>query len=439
MDINKIKPIPKYILAAIKKKDATLYPSSSGLNRFYAYLAIWNKELVKVTVAVKQKNRKWYCKQVAVHGIHSEKCFVKDLEYCYLTGMGFRVGWCDEGLQHYRKWFEDGKWYHANDNGYDPYALIINPSLVYKFPEYKYSAYDLYKGVDVLQYLRLYEKYPQVEYLVKLGFKEYVHSKQLLREVGKSKAFCNWLIKNRTEIVAHKYYISTILSAFTSKRPLDEVQAFEARKKELICNKSLKHLREVFKHELESFFAYIDKQKTHLHSYKDYLEACEELGVDMTEKKNRYPHDFKRWHDIRIDEYATKKAELDAEQRKQFYDDFANIAKKYMPLQRHLKEGFVCIIAKSPAELIREGKVLDHCVGGMGYDQKFVREETLIFFVRLASAQDNPFVTVEYSISEHKVLQCYGKSDTKPDEKVLDFVHNKWLPYANRKIKKIAA
>ena len=130
---------------------------------------------------------------------------------------------------------------------------------------------------------------------------------------------------------------------------------------------------------------------------------------------------------------------MDAKQRKQFYDDFANIAKKYMPLQRHLKEGFVCIIAKSPAELIREGKVLDHCVGGMGYDQKFVREETLIFFVRLASAQDNPFVTVEYSISEHKVLQCYGKSDTKPDEKVLDFVHNKWLPYANRKIKKIAA
>ena len=79
MDITKIKPIPKYILAAINKKDKSCYPSPCGSTRFYAYLAIWNKELVKVTVSVKQKNRKWYCKQVAVHGIHSEKCFVKDI------------------------------------------------------------------------------------------------------------------------------------------------------------------------------------------------------------------------------------------------------------------------------------------------------------------------------------------------------------------------
>ena len=140
MDITKIKPIPKYILAAINKKDKSCYPSPCGSTRFYAYLAIWNKELVKVTVAVKQKNRKWYCKQVAVHGIHSEKCFVKDIEYCYITGMGFRVGWYEQGLQPFRKWFEDGKWYQANDNGYDPYALIVNPSIVYKFSEYKYSA-----------------------------------------------------------------------------------------------------------------------------------------------------------------------------------------------------------------------------------------------------------------------------------------------------------
>ena len=439
MDITKIKPIPKYILAAINKKDKCCYPSPCGSTRFYAYLAIWNKELVKVTVAVKQKNRKWYCKQVAVHGIHSEKCFVKDIEYCYITGMGFRVGWYEQGLQPFRKWFEDGKWYQANDNGYDPYALIVNPSLVYKFPEYKYSAYNIYKGVDVLQYLRIYEQYPQVEYLVKLGFNLYVHSKQLLRATTNNKAFCNWLIKNRKEIIARKYYISTILTAYSSKRPLEEVQAFEQKKKELICNKSLKHLREVFKNELESFFSYIEKQKTHLHSYKDYLEACEELGVDMNEPKNRYPHDFKRWHDIRIDEYASKKAAMDAEKRKEFYADFANIAKKYLPLQRQLKEGFVCIIAKSPAELVKEGKALSHCVGGMGYDQKFVREETLIFFIRLADEREKPFVTVEYSLSEHKVLQCYGKGDSKPDEKVLDFVHNKWLPYANRKIKKIAA
>ena len=78
-----IRPIPKYILKAIMKKDKQFYPSPTGANRFYAYLAVWKKELVKITVAVKHYNRKWYCKQVAVHGLRSERCFVKDLEYCF--------------------------------------------------------------------------------------------------------------------------------------------------------------------------------------------------------------------------------------------------------------------------------------------------------------------------------------------------------------------
>ena len=93
-----IRPIPKYILKKIQNTDNKLYPSPYGYTRFYAYLAIWRKELVKVTVAVKHYKRKWYCKQVAVHGLRSEKCFVRDLEYCYLTGMGFRVGWYSDGI-----------------------------------------------------------------------------------------------------------------------------------------------------------------------------------------------------------------------------------------------------------------------------------------------------------------------------------------------------
>ncbi|HBF86949.1 MAG TPA: hypothetical protein DDW54_04635 [Clostridiales bacterium] len=57
--------------------------------------------------------------------------------------------------------------------------------------------------------------------------------------------------------------------------------------------------------------------------------------------------------------------------------------------------------------------------------------------IRKAVEPDKPFVTVEYSLSTHKVLQCYGKKDGKPEDNVLRFVNDVWLPYANRKIKKI--
>ena len=52
---------------------------------------------------------------------------------------------------------------------------------------------------------------------------------------------------------------------------------------------------------------------------------------------------------------------------------------------------------------------------------------------------DKPFVTIEYSLKTKKVLQCYAYKNTKPDEKVLKFVHEKWLPYANKQLQKIAA
>lgn len=157
----------------------------------------------------------------------------------------------------------------------------------------------------------------------------------------------------------------------------------------------------------------------------------------MTEDKNRFPHDFYRWHDIRIDEYMTAKAIADEKERQKLYKSFAKVSEKYLPMQRNLNDAYICIIAKSPAELIKEGNTLHHCVGRMGYDQKMVREESLIFFIRTVAEPDKPFVTIEYSLSQKKVLQCYGDRNHRPDETVMDFVNKKWLPFANKQLNKI--
>ncbi len=100
-----IKPIPKYILEKIRRKDKQYCTQQKGPVRFYAYLAVWRKELVKITVAVRNYRKQWYYKQVAVHGINTEICYVKDMKYSYYSGMRFQVGWYDQGLQSYRKWY----------------------------------------------------------------------------------------------------------------------------------------------------------------------------------------------------------------------------------------------------------------------------------------------------------------------------------------------
>ena len=168
----------------------------------------------------------------------------------------------------------------------------------------------------------------------------------------------------------------------------------------------------------------------------------------MTENKNRIPHDFKRWHDTRIEQYRTLKFMADEKERKaraeqyekeqaKKFKQFAAIAQKYLALQGCENEGYEILIAKSPAELIEEGSALNHCVGGMGYDKKMIDERSLIFFVRKIDNLDVPFVTLEYSIAKKQVLQCYAYNNQKPNDTVLNYVNNIWLPYANRALTKI--
>ncbi len=206
MKIEKIKPIPKYIERKIKKTDEHYkqYCSTVGHTRFYSYLTKNDGEIVKVTVAVKTRYNKWYCKQVAVHGLHSDFCFVKDIVFYYIAG--YIVGWFEQGIQKEPRWYESTEWSWQEDKMFDPFAPVVNREYLDKFPEYKYSAVNLYKGVDVLKYLRYYENYPQIEYLMKAGLSDYVFSKQILREVGKNKRFCKWLMANRNEIALGHYW-----------------------------------------------------------------------------------------------------------------------------------------------------------------------------------------------------------------------------------------
>ena len=436
MKPEKIKPIPKYIQKLIYKEDLKRHPDQKGYLRFYAYLTRNDGELVKITVAVRNRYKKWHCKQVAMHGIHSDKSWVKDMIFHYIAG--YKVGWFYEGLSQVKNWYESKEWGWGEDKMFDPYAPIVNIDYLTKYPEYKYSAYELYKGVDIFRYLRVYEEHPGVEMLVKIGLEEYTHNSTIIKKCEQDKSFRKWLFKNAEALRIRRYYVQAVLFAYNRKMDLDEAQSRERIKKSLM-SKEYKAIRETINKDYFGFSEYIKAQNISYYQYKDYAEACLYLGLDMTLAKNRYPHEFRKWHDIRTDQYATAKALERMEKEKEFTAQFAAVAEKYLPLQKNGKDDYIIIIAKTPAELVKEGSSLHHCVGRMNYDQKMVREETLIFFIRRKSAPEIPLATLEYSLSKKKVVQCYGDRDSKPEDAITSFVCNKWLPYANRKLNKIAA
>ncbi len=441
MLIEKIKPIPKYIIKLIQKAEKERISYWHGHVRYYSYLTKNDGELVKIIVACKNKldSPRWRVKQVVVHGIHSNECFLKDIVLHFMGN--YSVGWYEQGLQKRPNWYESEYWGLQDDKYFNIDCPVLNKEYLLKFPEYKYSAIEQYPYNDVFKYLRLYEEYPQAEMLVKFGLASYATSVQILKKVGKDKRFRKWLLQKRQEILNGLYYVGTLFIAYKTGKPLERVQKLEEEKKSFYRQDRYKNIKRLFTtdKQVTEFMEYLIEQNTNVSSYSDYLHACEYLGLDMTLPKNKLPHNFKRWHDIRIDEYRTAKALKDEEERKEMYKQFATVAEKYLPLQRYKEDTFIAVIAKSPQDLIREGDVLNHCVGRMNYDQRFIREESLIFFIRNANEPDTPYVTVEYSLSKHKVLQCYGEHDHKPNNSVLEYVNKKWLPYANRQLKKIQA
>ena len=432
MKIESIKPIPKYILNLIKRKDKN-YSGNKGNTRYYSYLTKIDGELCKITVAVKYHNEKFYYKQCAIHGVKSEKGLVKDMVFTPIAG--YHTGFYAEGISKTKKWYEDGKWYYCDFDWFNVYSILVNKDYLKKCEEYKYAACDLFTGDCIIKYLKQYEQHPEIELLMKAGLEKLIYSKQIINKLNKDKAFKKWLYQHKEEIT-YDTYITSVLKAYNKNLTIRYVDIYDKSIKNL---KRFSRLPALATDNKEKLSKYIAKNNTNIDTYNDYIQACNYLHIDLTDTKNVFPTDFQRWHNIRIDQYATKKAEEDAILQKELYEKFGNIANKYASLQLTENQNYICIIAKSPAELIKEGEILHHCVGRMNYDQKFVKEQTLIFFIRNKNDSETPLVTIEFSLSERKILQCYAEHDHKPNDNIQKFAYEKWLPFAKKQLEKIYA
>lgn len=160
--------------------------------------------------------------------------------------------------------------------------------------------------------------------------------------------------------------------------------------------------------------------------YADYISMKAQAGYDMTNEINLHPRDLEAEHYKMVIE--TNKTELDKrmEEVRVLYKDirlnYSHIAEIYA----YQDETFIIRPAESAEEIVAEGKVLHHCVGGDSYLKNHARGKSYILFLRPVVAVELPYVTIE--ISGTKIVQWYGKNNKKPDEKNIQ----KWL---NRYIK----
>lgn len=305
---------------------------------------------------------------------------------------------------------------------------LVNPEAVTECERFRYCGWSAGSTLPLCEYLNAWIENPGVEYFGKIGLRP---KKSLVNKAMKDGNFRKWLrtLTPMQIMDANIYGPNATLAAYKCHCSIDDaystINDHRQRQNRIRCYAkpvmkyfSAERIEEYLTNEIPG------RELSHGNSYRDYIDACVYLHLDLKDTKVAFPRDFKRMHDLRIDEMHSRKAKEDREKRRQLYKDFKTAAEGLKRFEQAAAV-YCIIIPTSPADLTAEGDKLKHCVGKMGYDKKMAEGRDFIAFLRKADHLRTPYVTLEYDLKEKRLRQCYGAHDSKPDEATQAFA-NAW-------------
>ncbi len=157
--------------------------------------------------------------------------------------------------------------------------------------------------------------------------------------------------------------------------------------------------------------------------YTDYLNMRSALGYDMTNTVYLFPRNLDAAHAKMVEE--SNKKEVDAHIR-EASGRYPLIKKHYRQYRKQFyfaDEAFLIRPAKDAGEIIMEGRLLHHCVGGDIYLRSHNEGRAVILLLRALDEPDMPYITVEINPETKDIRQWYGAHDKKPDKERMQ----RWL------------
>lgn len=308
---------------------------------------------------------------------------------------------------------------------------------------FQYSALKEYAdrktSLNPIEYLERYQQTPQIEMLVKMGIDGVVEK----------------LLKCRYGIVANENgkSLNTFLGIRKqrvrqlkeSRGDLDLLKAMqmEYRMGAAWTDEQFEHIAELHleRGQIESVTEYMSLQqllnriekyagceygtgcssaehrlRSTATTYVDYLNMRRALGYDLTNMIYQYPRNLKTAHDHMVMESNEKEMDKRLIEVK---NKFTGIRKQYRKLRKkyyYEDEEYIIRPARSAEEIVMEGRLLHHCVGGDTYLSRHDTGTSYILMLRLKEDADNPYITIEIDASNDRIRQWYGAYDKKPDK-----------------------
>lgn len=290
-----------------------------------------------------------------------------------------------------------------------------------------------YYANDMVEFFDLASRYPCIEYLSKAGFKNIVQDKL---SGNRTYGAIHWNGKSLSAVLRlTKSEIKEIKEAGFKVEPksLRHYQQMKAQGKKMNILDAL-FLCEIKDTFYESYYKdvlslapedvvnkYLLKQKkkkhyadrsagTILSVWRDYRRQCLELHMSLEEDRYLFPNDLHEAHmkltsriKLKADKAVNRKIKARLPDL-QHYDFVAN--------------GYLIRAAQSSIELFREGKKLNHCVGG--YSALYAEGKCDILVIRKVEAPDEPLCTME--VKSGCVAQVQGYKNRNPGAAVMEFV-----------------
>ena len=376
------------------------------------------------------------------------------------------------GVEIARAYFEPGKDVQIDYHKHNPYSgkdfwddcnlsgnyhirIEEAPILADTYKEMKdtmfqYSALKEYaseiRNVNIVRYLEQYQQTPQIEVLVKMGLfgiaKEIVDNCQDIVSDASAKRPDTFLGIRKERV--HQLIVSRgdikLLGAMKTEKRLQQAWT----------EKQIEHLAEtgLRTEQVETAIKYMGIQKilnriekyagcaygtkcaeaenrirATANTYMDYINMRLALGYDMNNTVYQQPRNLVEAHNQIVLESNKEEMDIRIREVEQKYPSIRAIYRELRKIYFYEDDTYLIRPARSAGEIVREGRLLHHCVGGDNYLGKHNRRESYILMLRFKDKAEKPYITVEISSNNPKIRQWYGTNDRKPDAKNMQ----KWL------------
>lgn len=304
-----------------------------------------------------------------------------------------------------------------------------------------------YLEYDSIKLLYFYDKYPQMEYIVKAGFALVIAEKIRQRPMyGIRINFKAMNLKKAIGLPGLSKLDKKYIKSFKGQIRPEELKIWQMIKKENINNsiqegfgkkdagkpyefirsfclknivdihKIIPNLKKIHSYVCQQFDLYGKRyrlsQQNIISDWLDYLKECKSLGMDLKDTAVIFPKNLRFAHENTTKQIKLKKEKLLKEK----------IERLSLKRQRY-KYSFKNIVSMPAAsidELIAEGAALNHCVGT--YADRYAKGETDIVFIRKVFEPDRSFYTME--IKNNKVVQVRGSHNCGMTDEVKEFVEH---------------